>query len=179
MIILALDLSTKSTGYWIRDEKPNEVIEHGLITQSGNKNYIERIYTIVPKILELIQKYNIKNVYCEEVQFGDTNIHTFKTLIYLQAKLVSEVYFLDPTIEFTFFQPSEHRSRVGLPSGRYVTRDQCKANAIAYVQEHYGIIVSDDEADAATIADAAFTSGDPHHVKSPKLPPIGSEPSAF
>lgn len=176
MKYLALDLSSRSTGYAIKEN--DELIDYGCITQPSNKNYIERIYIITKEIMEIIKKYKIKTVYCEEVRFGDTNIHTFKTLMYLQSHIVCETYMYDKEINFIFFQPSEHRAAVGIKTGRGVTRDQCKAAAICYVKNKYSIDVNDDIADAITIADAATKNAAALAPKQ-KLGAIGSDESAF
>ncbi len=174
MKILALDLSSRSTGYAVKDG--DKLIDYGCISQSASKNYIERIYTITEKILEIIAEHNISTIYCEEVRFGDANVHTFKTLMYLQSHIVCEVYMkLSKDIQFEFFQPSEHRAKVGIKTGRGVTREMCKAAAINYVMQKYGITVNDDIADAITIADAASKIAPP----AAKLGKIGEGPSAF
>lgn len=163
MRILALDLSSKSTGYALGEKGKLE--SFGVITQPSNKHYVDRIYNIVDKILDLVKQEKIDMIYCEEVQLRDPdkefnmNLHTFKTLMYLQARVVCEVHRNFPEVEFDFFAPNEHRSKVGLATGRGITRDMCKAQAIRYARDKYNLEVNDDIADAITIFDAAAKGG--------------------
>lgn len=156
MKVLALDLSTRSTGYSIGDSITKELITYGCISQPSSKNYILRIKDITKEILNLIQKYNIEKIFCEEIRFGDVNTHTFKTLAYLQAYIVCETYLINKNIEFVFFQPSEHRALVGIKTGRGIEREILKQEAIKYVKNKYGIDVNDDIADSITILNASY-----------------------
>ena len=59
-------------------------------------------------------------------------------------------------IEFQFDLPSAWRKRVGLTQGRAIKREVLKAEAIAAVQQEYGLYVSDDIAEAILLARSGF-----------------------
>ena len=65
MNFLFLDLSTKSTGYAISDDKGN-LITYGLITASSENN-IARIQKIQSKLIDLIKEYKIEKLIAEDV----------------------------------------------------------------------------------------------------------------
>lgn len=57
-------------------------------------------------------------------------------------------------IPYEILKPSEWRKMLGFKQGR-MKREELKQQAIDYVAEHYGEMVSSDEADAMCIAKAA------------------------
>ena len=153
MNILALDLSSKSTGWAIAKENKMEC--YGCITASST-DYITRLEKISKEICDLIKTHKIEKVVCEEVRFGDTNVHTFKILMYLQAKIVMDAHTIDKNIQFDFQQPSEWRKKVGIKTGRGVTRDVLKRADIEYAAAAYNVQVNDDIADALGILDSVI-----------------------
>ena len=58
-------------------------------------------------------------------------------------------------IPYEILRPSEWRKTLGFKQGRQIKRPELKQQAIDYVAEHYGEVVSSDEADAMCIAKAA------------------------
>lgn len=153
MNILSLDLSSKSTGWAVSID--NTLKDYGCITASS-ADYIERLKKITAEVCDIVKKYNIKKIVCEEVRFGDKNVHTFKVLMYLQAKIVMELHDIDKEIDFEFQQPSEWRKKVGIQTGRGVTREALKPADIKYVKNTYNITVNDDIADAIGILDSVI-----------------------
>ena len=150
MNILALDLGSKSTGW--------AVAEDGIYTSSGcitasSIDYIARIYKICETIAELIKKYNIDKIYCEEVR-PEQNSHTQKVLIQLQSKVVFVAWEINKKITVDFLTPSAWRAAVGIRTGRGVKREELKAADIKYVEITYGKKVNDDEADAIGLLDS-------------------------
>jgi RNase H-fold protein (predicted Holliday junction resolvase) len=65
MRILALDLSTKSSGWAIFDE--GQLIDYGCIT-SASTDLIKRIFIMSNGIEEALNKYNIDKIVVEEVR---------------------------------------------------------------------------------------------------------------
>jgi Holliday junction resolvasome RuvABC endonuclease subunit len=65
MRILALDLSTKSSGWAIFDE--GQLIDYGCIT-SASTDLIKRIFIMSDGIEEALNKYNIDKIVVEEVR---------------------------------------------------------------------------------------------------------------
>ena len=86
MNLLALDLSTKSTGAAIFE---NGKLTHYECITTSSTDVIKRIYKIKDKINELLNEYSIDEVVAEEIRFGESNfqsIHstkTYKALIYM------------------------------------------------------------------------------------------------
>lgn len=77
MNILALDLSSKSTGIAIGNE--DKLIHYECVT-SSKKNIVERIYIMRDKVSELLKEYEIDRVVIEEVRTDYQNAHTYKVL---------------------------------------------------------------------------------------------------
>lgn len=156
MNILALDLSSKSTGYAVAED--GQYLVSGYITASST-DYVARIYKICNEIGEIIKKYNIEKIYCEEVrpetdEDNKKNKHTQKVLMYLQAQVVFTAHDISKKIECEFLVPSEWRAAVGIRTGRGIKREELKAADIKYVELTYGKKVNDDEADAIGILDS-------------------------
>ena len=153
MKILALDLSTKSTGYAVYDD--NKLIEYGCITASST-DFINRIQKIIQELDVKLQKHQPSKVVAEEVRpeggYGVGNQKTHKALMYLQAALeflVHDNYSKRVNIEYIY--PSSWRAAIGIKTGRGVKRTSLKEADIAFVEETFGITVNDDEADAICI----------------------------
>ena len=63
-MLLALDLSTKSTGYAVFEN--DKLIESGCLTASSTDT-IKRIYKIIDGIKSICEKFNIDEIIAEEV----------------------------------------------------------------------------------------------------------------
>ena len=152
-MILALDLSTKASGWAVYDK--NELIDYGCIT-AGSSNLFSRIDKMIEGLNEILQKYKFSHVYIEDTYPEDVhnNIQVYKALVYLQGFVLHLLnkYKLD----HTFSLPSEWRAKCGIHTGRGIKRDTLKAKDIKFVQEQFGIKVNDDIADAICIGFAAI-----------------------
>ena len=149
MKILALDLSTKSTGYAIGKDK----LETSGQIKSDNKNVIQRIIKMREQLKNLIKKYNIDKIVMEQVR-PDFNTHTSKVLMWLQATTVISAYQINKKIEYDFLNPSQWRAALKIKQGRGIRRQTLKAQDIQYVKDTYNLSVGDDEADAICLFDA-------------------------
>lgn len=148
MIILGLDLSSKSSGYSIFDD--GKLIDYGCIT-SGSSNLYKRIDVMVAGIKEVLDKYQINHVYIEDVLPDDVkhNQIVYKALTYLQGFVL---HLLDEyNLPHTFYTASEWRAACGIHTGRGIKRETLKLKDIAFVKEKFGIDVNDDVADAICI----------------------------
>ena len=151
MKILALDLSTKITGYAIFED--SKLVDYGCITASQS-NPIDRIQKIIIELDKIIIKHgDISKVYAEEVRpegtgYGVGNLHTHRLLMYTQAAVAFLLHNKYPTATFDFIYPSSWRSACGIKNGRGIKRDAAKAADIKFVQETFGLTVNDDIADA-------------------------------
>lgn len=150
MIILTLDLSTRSSGYALGVE--NSLEKHGFISAS-NTNPIKRIIKMRDQLTKIIKAYKINKIIMEQVR-PEYNSHTMKVLMWLQAAIVIAAYEIDPQIQCEFIGASSWRAQLKIKQGRGIKRNQLKPQDIQYVKNKYNIQVNDDEADAICIFDA-------------------------
>lgn len=150
MIVLALDLSTRSSGYALGVE--NSLEKHGFISAS-NTNPIKRIIKMRDQLTKIIKAYKINKIIMEQVR-PEYNSHTMKVLMWLQAAIVIAAYEIDPQIQCEFIGASSWRAQLRIKQGRGIKRNQLKPQDIQYVKNKYNIQVNDDEADAICIFDA-------------------------
>ena len=152
MNILALDLSTKSSGYAIYEG--DNLKDHGCITSSST-NLIKRIYIMRDAIDKILQENEIDKIVVEEVRpeggYGVGNQKTHKALMYLQAALEFLIYDSHNKVTIEYIYPSSWRASCGIKNGRGVKRMTLKEADIEFVKETFGITVNDDEADAICI----------------------------
>ncbi len=154
MKILALDLSTKSTGYAIYND--NKLIEYGCLT-AGSADPINRIQKIIIDLDKVLSKHSdISKAYAEEVRpegtgYGVGNLHTHRLLMYTQAAVAFLLHNKYAGIELEFVYPSSWRSKCGIKNGRGVKRSTAKAADIQWVKDNFGLEVNDDIADAIGI----------------------------
>ena len=150
MKILSLDLSTKSSGYLVGEDK--QLITSGCITASS-KDVIQRIVKMRSQIQKLIKDNNIQKIIMQEVR-PQYNSHTGKVLMWLQAAIVIAAHEINSKIQCIFINPTQWRAALKIKQGRGIKRDNLKLQDIQYVKDKYGIKVNDDEADAICIFDA-------------------------
>lgn len=79
MNILALDLSTKSTGYCVGDSD-NKLIDYGCLTSKKKDGVVKKILFMKNKIEEILFDNDIQQVVLEEVRVDYQNAHTYKVL---------------------------------------------------------------------------------------------------
>ena len=153
MITLALDLSTKSSGWAIFDNQ--ELKDYGCIT-AGSANLFNRIDRMVEGINELFDTYSISRVIIEDVYPEDVhnNQNVFNALKYLQG-FVLHTLDRHSITDIKFLVASEWRKICGIHTGRGVKRESLKPKDKAFVQSQFGISVNDDIADAICIGFAA------------------------
>ena len=153
MITLALDPSTKSSGWAIYENQ--ELKDYGCIT-AGSANLYNRIHKMISELEEIIKTYKIDNVMIEDVIPEDVkgNQTVFKALIYLQGFIMDllDKYSLN---NVKFYTASEWRKKCGIHTGRGVKRESLKPKDIQFVYSQFGIKVNDDVADAICIGFAA------------------------
>lgn len=156
MNILALDMSTKSSGW---ATKVDGKLESGCIV-SASTSIEKRIAYMRDSVIELIKKYNIDTVVIEEVHAEYTHNSTVnQKLNWLQGCLRVAIWEYDKTIKIETILPNSWRSKIGIHTGRGVTRDKLKLADITYVKTNYNKDVNDDEADAIGIYDSYCAGG--------------------
>lgn len=153
MKIIALDASTKATGYAIFDNKKLET--YGCITASST-DLIKRISKMITELEKILTHSGIDKIILEEVrpEFTTTNLKTYKALMYLQAAIVFLIHEHFKNIEIDFTYPSEWRKICGIKTGAGVRRESLKEKDINFVKEQYGVTANDDICDAICIGHA-------------------------
>lgn len=153
MILLALDLSTKSSGYAVYQD--NELIAHGCVT-IGDSNLFTRITKMTEEIKDKVTTYNPSIVIIEDVIPDDVhhNQAVYKSLIYLQGFIANVLSVCK--IPFKFYTASEWRKKCGIQTGKGIKRETLKSKDIDFVKKQFEIEVNDDEADAICIGYAAI-----------------------
>lgn len=103
---------------------------------------------------ESLELYKPDIVYIEETVVL-RNAQTQRFLTRLQG--VVYAWCINNNCEFNTIRPTVWRKQLNFLQGRNVKRNELKNQSIDYVMKKYGIIVSDDEADAICIADAVIS----------------------
>lgn len=158
MKLLALDLSTKSSGYAIFEDK--KLTKYGCI-QCSKQDTIERILYMTSEIKKLLSETPIDKVIMEEVipkneDYDDgashhSNPKVFKPLMWLQACVNIMIHISYKNIKIDFIMPNSWRSLCGIHTGRGITRETLKKADVEFAHNKFGIVVNDDVADACGI----------------------------
>lgn len=151
MIILAIDASSKSSGWSIFED--NKLLEYGCITASST-DLIKRIQKMIEGFDSVLSKYKVNKVVLEEVRPDtgyNSNTNVWKALTWLQAAIAFLVHEKYPKTEIEFIYPSSWRSKVGIKTGKGIKRETLKEADIRYVKEKFNISVNDDIADSICI----------------------------
>lgn len=154
MAILALDASTKKTGWAIKAE--DGTIKYGLITAS-NKDARDRILIMRDAISTIVSTNDITKIVLEEVRPDNMNGRTGQVLKWLQAVIVLDVFEnCSKDIEVELIYPSSWRKVLGIQ--KYgVRREEYKRKDVEYANKAYNLTLGyeqDDEADALCILTA-------------------------
>lgn len=151
MKVLALDQASRISGYSVFDGK--ELIASGTIPLADD-HFGQRLVCLRQRVTELAKKYDIDFILLEDIQLQQ-NAETHKilgevlgSLEELATELVGTNYEIVPSV----------RWKSGL-SIKGKKRAEQKKNAQAYVLEHYGKKVTQDESDAICIG-AYYTNRD-------------------
>ena len=150
MNLIALDMSTKSTGYAIY--KHNKLVEYNYITATSNDlfNRIKVMLNAINKLLE--ENLDIQYVIMQQVrQEGFINIKTYKALMYLQGCVQMIIHQKFKHLQTNFLYPSQWRKVCKIKQGRGIQRKQQKQLDIQWVKDNFNIQVNDDIADAIGI----------------------------
>lgn len=152
MRVAGIDGSTKMTGVCIMSDG---VIErYLLIDLHKEKDAIKRIKTMMVKIAEMLDKYQLDAVYMEKSICKGGNVDTTQKLSFLMGGIM--FYCAKNGIEFVNPLPPEWRKKIGLRQSSKVKRDELKAEAIYAVKKEYGLDVNDDIAESVLLARSAF-----------------------
>lgn len=139
--ILALDVSTTSTGYALY--VGNKLTQYGFIKPTG-KDWLTRVRKMANKVTELSRDFNIDTVVIEDTFFLK-NIKTVKKLCLAQGILLGQL----PNAELIQVFPNTWKKHFGLGKGK-ATRDEQKQTSISVAETIFltSAKLNDDEADA-------------------------------
>lgn len=140
-VILALDVSTTSTGYalYVGDK----LTKFGFIKPTG-KDWLVRVRKMADKVTKLDEEYSIDTVVIEDTFFLK-NIKTVKKLCLAQGILLGQL----PEANLIQVFPNTWKKHFGLGKGK-ATRDEQKQTSISVAETMFliGHGINDDEADA-------------------------------
>ena len=145
MVIVALDQSTKISGYSVWDN--NKIIAHGVLNSDlKENNYMKRIQKMDLLIEQLIDQYKPDYVGIEGVQF-QSNYEVYHQLSCNQGSIMKLLF--DRGISFEVVPVNTWRSHNGIKGNK--KRAEQKLAAIALVKELYDIDATEDECEAILI----------------------------
>ena len=148
MIILALDQSTRISGWSIFEDK--ELKDFGHWTETSD-SIGKRILNISNHIKDLINKYDPDLVVFENIQLQNRNIgvDTFQKLAWVQGAIISVLEEWD--VEYKIIYASEWRKSCDFLKGNDKHRNEQKKIAQQWVKDTYNLKCTQDEADAICI----------------------------
>ena len=143
--ILALDQASRTTGYAIFQE--GKLIASGTFTYADD-DFSLRLVKIRNKVISLIEEYRINKILLEDIQLqGQTNnVTTYKALAEVLGVL--EELSRELNIPHELVHSQSWKSTLGIKGRDRATQ---KRNAQAYVENVYGLKVSQDATDAICI----------------------------
>ncbi len=148
--LLALDQSSKTTGYTVLDN--GKIIKVSHFDCVGD-DLGDRLYQFRKKVISLIEEYDIDEIAFEDIQLQDVNgnketgIKTFKVLAEVfgvMHELCSEM-----KMPYTAILPIKWKAHFKI-AGK--GRSQEKKMAQTYALRNFGIPCTEDEADSLCIA---------------------------
>lgn len=150
-MILAFDQASRTSGYSVFQGQ--ELIAHGTFSFTDDNIGI-RLVKIRNKVLELINQFHPDKVIYEDIQLqqNTNNVSTYKVL----AEVFGVIHELATELKIDNEACLSGTWRKGLGIvGRQ--RAEQKKNAQRWVKDHYGLKVSEDNADAICIG--AYSAG--------------------
>jgi Holliday junction resolvasome RuvABC endonuclease subunit len=158
MKTLALDLSTKSSGWSIYNDK--ELENFGCITASSSNLY-KRIEKMGIELTTILKENKIDRIVIEDVVPDDVhnNGKVFRALMHLQGYIafILSGFKLEPE----YIVASHWRKLCGIKTGSGIHRESLKPKDIEFVKKQFGLDVNDDIADAICIG-FAVVGGEVH-----------------
>ena len=148
MIILALDQSTRISGWSVFEDKKLKDFGHWTETSDSIG---KRILNISNHIKDLINKYDPDLVVFENIQLQNRNIgvDTFQKLAWVQGAIISVLEEWD--VEYKIIYASEWRKSCDFLKGNDKHRNEQKKIAQQWVKDTYNLKCTQDEADAICI----------------------------
>lgn len=153
MRIIGIDGSTNATGMCLFED--GKYIKHTLIDLHKIKDAYQRIPNMADEICKRIDKVApVDVIIMEKPIMKGGNVDTLQKLSNLAGAIM--LYAYQNNIEFRHPLPPEWRRIVGLQQSNKIKREVLKQEAIKAVELEYGLVVSNDEAEAILIARSGF-----------------------
>lgn len=153
MKILAFDQSTIRTGWALFED--GHLKESGVYDIHKIKDERERSYLMYQFIYEIALNKQPDKVVAEAVSLQNPNVRTIVELARVQGLIRAASYHLPFLTDVVFYEPAQWRKTVGIQTGRGIKRAELKKASMQMVAERYNKQVSDDEADAILMGQAA------------------------
>lgn len=143
--ILALDQASRTSGYAVFQS--GKLVDNGTFTYADD-DFSLRLVKIRNKVISLIEQYNIDKILLEDIQLqGQTNnVTTYKALAEVLGVL--EELSRERNIPHELIHSQSWKSTLNIKGRDRATQ---KRNAQLYVEETYGLKVSQDATDAICI----------------------------
>lgn len=153
MKILAFDQSTVKTGWAVFED--GQFVDSGVFDVHKEKDASRRSRQMYELLLCKTLEVMPNLVVAEEVSLQNPNVKTIVELSRIQGLVQAASYASLSNPFVTFYTPAQWRKSVGIQTGRGIKRAELKKASTQMVAEKYGKNVSDDEADAILIGQAA------------------------
>jgi Holliday junction resolvasome RuvABC endonuclease subunit len=150
--VLVCDQSTRCTGYsWFVS---GQYVESGIIDMSRSKlETNERSFEMAKEIWRVIKHYKPDYLILEDTQLQNNNAKTMIILARLAGMVIG--YAEAHKVKVHIVSPSQWRAQLQYSQGPKVKRAELKQQSLDYVQEHIGLALPEDQAEACCIGFAA------------------------
>ena len=150
--VLVCDQSTRCTGHaWFVSGR---YVESGIIDMNKSKlETNERSFEMAKAIWKLIKQYKPDYLILEDVQLQQNNAKTMLILARLQGMVIG--YAEAHKVKVYIVSPTQWRAQLQYSQGPKVKRAELKQQSLDYVQEHIGLVLPEDQAEACCIGFAA------------------------
>lgn len=153
MVILAFDQSTVKTGWSVFED--GRLVESGVYDIHKEKDVEKRSAQMYEFLVRKTLVTLPDVIAAEEVSLQNPNVKTIVELARVQGLIQAASYSLPQEVRVVFYTPSKWRKAVGIQTGKGIKRAELKKAAVHMVFAQYNKDVSDDEADAILIGQAA------------------------
>lgn len=151
MKVLSFDQSTRCSGWSYFED--GEYVASGVVDMNKSKlETDERSFEMAKALWKVIKQYKPEHLVIEDVQ-QQTSPKVVVTLARLQGMILG--YAEAHKVKTHILLPSQWRSALNYKQGAKVKRAELKQQSIDYVKEKYNFNVSEDEAEAIALNDAA------------------------
>lgn len=151
MRVLSMDQSTRVSGWAYFED--GEYVCSGVVNMSKSTLAThERSFEMAKALWKIIKKYKPDCLVIEDTQ-QQNNIKTVVILARLQGMIIG--YAEAHKVKVHILTPTQWRSVLNYSQGPKVKRAELKKQSIEYIKNKYGFKVSEDEAEAIALNDAA------------------------